>query len=344
MNLINLSKSLKLLLLSLFSSCCWSGNLTDLNLVELGELDVFTASIFRAHIHNKNQWMFSYNYSVMHMEQMAQGKDKITSEQVLENYMATPTEMDMTMQMFHLMYAPSNNLTTMIALHYMNKEMRHQTRMGGEFTTRSSGLGDIKLGINYKFYEYDYDVNSNYWYSLFNFTLPVGSIDKKAQTPGGFTTLPYPMQLGSGSYQTEIGLGFTSTFTDRAWGIVSSIQTTLTHNDADYHHGNLIQVDLWYKQALSDTFSFNILTQYYDQDRIYGEDARLNNMIVPTADVNNQGFRRVDLTLGVGWLLGELSATQQSMSIDYKKPIWQDVNGIQLRLNWNVSVNWQVNF
>ena len=344
MNLINLSNSLKLLLLSSLSSGSWAGELTDLDLAELGELDVFTASIFRAHIHKKNQWMFSYHYSVMHMEQMAQGKEKITSEQVLENYMVTPTEMDMTMQMFHLMYAPNNNLTTMISLQYLNKEMRHQTRMGGEFSTKISGLGDIKLGVNYKFYEYDYELNSNYWYSLFNITLPVGSIDEKAQTPAGFTTLPYPMQLGGGSYQTELGLGFTSTFTDSAWGIVSSIQTTLTDNDADYHQGNLIQVDWWYKQALSDTFSFNILTQYYDQDRIYGEDSRLNKMIVPTADVNNQGFRRVDLTLGVDWLLGEFSATQHSLSIDYKKPLWQEVNGIQLQLDWNVSVNWQVNF
>lgn len=63
-----------------------------------------------------------------------------------------PTEMDMQMHMFGLMYAPNVRVTLMGMLPYKENSMRHITYAGpmgtnvlGELTTESSGIGDLKV-------------------------------------------------------------------------------------------------------------------------------------------------------------------------------------------------------
>ena len=152
------------------------------------------------------------------------------------------------------------------------------------------------------------------------------------------------MQIGSGSYQMKMGLGFTSTGENYAWGMLTSFKKVLDKNNRNYRVGDKFELNLWYKQALRDDFSFSLNGVYRHKDNISGEDVRLNSSLVPTADPLNQGFKQLDLTVGFSWLIGKLGKYNHSIGFDYTKPVWQDVNGIQLQNNWNNSIYWQMKF
>ena len=76
-------------------------------------------------------------------------------DRVAEGFMVAPTSMTMEMHMFGAMYAATDDLTVMAMFPYLRKSMDHITNMGVKFTTKSEGLGDIRLTGLYKLFEQD---------------------------------------------------------------------------------------------------------------------------------------------------------------------------------------------
>jgi len=85
-------------------------------------------SVMGDHMHGKGEWMFSYRYMHMNMEDLKNGSDDATFDQALENYMVTPTSMPMNMHMLGAMYAPSDKITLMAMVNYTSMTMDHITR------------------------------------------------------------------------------------------------------------------------------------------------------------------------------------------------------------------------
>ena len=90
-----------------------------------------------------------------------------------------PTQMTMDMHMFGVMYAPTDWLTLMLMSSYIKKDMDHLTFMGpagttvlGDFTTRSSGFGDTKIGGLIRLHEDDI----HHFHLNAGLSLPTGSI------------------------------------------------------------------------------------------------------------------------------------------------------------------------
>jgi len=90
--------------------------------------------------------MFSYRYMQMGMNGLRDEDERISRRRVLDDFMVTPTIMDMKMHMFGAMYAPIDRVTLMVMVPWVELEMEHRTRTGVEFTTRSEGVGDVRAG------------------------------------------------------------------------------------------------------------------------------------------------------------------------------------------------------
>ena len=106
------------------------------------------------HVHKQGEVMLSYRYMYMSMDGLRDGTDGLSTGDVLEQFMVTPTDMDMQMHMFGAMYAVTNKLTMMGMLPYIKKSMNHLTRMGGRFKTTSEGFGDFKLTGLYEIFDW----------------------------------------------------------------------------------------------------------------------------------------------------------------------------------------------
>ena len=128
------------------------GDLTDLTLEELMELDVLSVNVLGTHTHLAGEWMIGYRFMFMRMQGNRDGTTRQTAGEVLQNFPVTPTEMNMAMHMFEVMYSPSNDLTLMAMFPYLQLSMNHLTRSGIQFTTETQGIADISLSGLYTVY------------------------------------------------------------------------------------------------------------------------------------------------------------------------------------------------
>ncbi|MEE9343720.1 MAG: transporter, partial [Gammaproteobacteria bacterium] len=248
------------------------------------------------HSHGAGEWMFTYQYMQMKMEGMRDGTDDLSDQEVLADFMVTPTDMTMEMHMFSVMYGLSDDLTVMAMLPYHNNEMAHVTRMGMGFTTRSEGVGDVKLiGL----YNMEKDQGSQLQLKV-GLSVPSGDIDAKDDTPAMKNApLPYPMQLGSGSWDILPGIIYFNSQQDVDWGAEANAIIRLNDNDNDYRLGNRLEISGWASKPLNSDLSGVLRVKGLLWDNIDGNDSRLNPAMVPTADPDNQGGKRIDLSAGL---------------------------------------------
>lgn len=167
------------------------------------------------HVHRSGGWMLSYRYMRMEMDGNRDGSGRVSADTVLDDFMVTPTRMTMDMHMLGLMYAPGERLTLMALLPHKRLVMDHRTRLGGSFTTVSESIGDLALTALVRAWT---GTDSELVLGA-GLGAPTGSITERDTTPAGPNQkLPYPMQLGSGTWDLRPSLTWTQRLPGGSWG------------------------------------------------------------------------------------------------------------------------------
>lgn len=301
------------------------------------------------HQHAAGEWMLSYRYMDMTMKGMREGGDSVTSAEITGtmmspgDYMVAPVSMDMSMHMLGAMYAPNDQLTLMLMLPVVEKEMKHLTRMGQGFSTSSSGLGDISMTGLYSLYrsaDGRHRVHANIGLSL-----PTGDIDARDDTPAmANAKLPYAMQLGSGSVDLLPGVSYQGFGDSVSWGGQVSLVVRSDYNDNDYRLGNRLKFSSWVAHSYSRALSVSIRLTHEVWEDIDGADPELNPMMVPTADPANQGGERSDLSLGLNYLFTKGQLKGHRLAAEYGQPIYQHLHGPQMEVDQTITAGWQFAF
>ena len=301
------------------------------------------------HMHKEGEWMFSYRFMHMAMEGNRDGNERLSTAETLAagpgpmGYMVAPLSMDMQMHMFGSMYAPNDNVTLMVMVPYIETTMDHATRMGGMFTTETKGVGDVKVAALLPLYDYQ----GGKIHTTLGLSIPTGSIDEKDQTPmsmGADVQLPYPMQLGSGSYDFRPSITWSKLNQGWSWGAQSTATIRLGGaNDNGYRLGNKLDAQTWAAWNPSSAVSVSGRLQWQAGQDIEGSDERLNPMapmMVPTADPERRAGRRTDLHVGVNWL----SDGGHRLALEYGVPVHQNLDGPQLETDSVATVGYQYAF
>jgi hypothetical protein len=292
------------------------------------------------HTHHAGGFMLSYRYMFMNMDGMRIGTNSVSNQRVLEDFMVTPTDMDMQMHMFGLMFAPTDSITLMGMVPYVKKSMNHLTRMGVRFKTESEGLGDINFTGLIKVFDAHYQrIHLN---AGINF--PTGSIDKRDDTPAGQNQLlPYPMQLGSGTVDLLPGITYLGQHRTVSWGAQVSGTIRVGENDRDYSLGNRFDATAWGAWDWFNWVSTSARMDGQSWDNIDGADPALNPALVPTADPNLQGGNRLDLLFGLNFYVpeGPRLIKGQRLAVEFGFPVYQDLDGPQLETGWVLWLGWQ---
>ena len=296
------------------------------------------------HVHEKGESMISYRFMRMMMEGNRVGTDAASTSEVLSSFMVAPLKMPMSMHMVGFMYAPSDRVTLMGMLPWVSMSMDHVTRMGGEFTTESSGLGDIKLGglVGLKT-EGKYRAHLNASVSL-----PTGGIEQTDVTPASApneSQLPYPMQIGSGTVDLKPGLTFLSMGRVGSWGAQGSATLRMGENDRGYSLGNVVSGTAWLALKLTDQISTSFRLEGTSWGDIEGADpAYMNLMMVPTVNPDLRGGTRFDLPIGLNYYINNGPLAGHRIAVEYAFPIHQDLNGPQLETDGILTIGWQKSF
>ncbi len=295
------------------------------------------------HTHEKGEWMTSYRYMRMDMNNSYSGTDKISDNDVFSDFVVAPTEMTMDMHMLGLMYAPTDSLTMMLMVPYIFKSMDHTRRTDGRsFNTETRGLGDVKLsGLIGILKEEHYSLHLNAGLSF-----PTGSIDEHDETLLGLhQKLPYPMQLGSGTFDLHPGftyLGHTDNF---SWGVQPSFVVRLEDkNSNEYRLGNRYEVTAWGAYNILEYLSGSLRLAYAAWEAVEGVDPDLNPNIVQTANVENSAGERLDILVGFNYYPLDGVLQGHRFSFEIGMPIYQNLDGPQLGVDLQGTVGWQKAF
>lgn len=303
------------------------------------------------HTHNKGEFMFTYRYMYMYMDKMRNGADNLSINNVLKDFMVTPKNMTTQMHMFSAMYGLNDTVTLMAMLPYVMKEMEHQNRAGVNFTTNSSGFGDAKVGALWRLYAFETpSIGSHRFHLNTGISLPTGDINPTDNTPlGNDSLLPYPMRLGSGTVDLLPGLTYAGVRNDMTWGFQALGTVRLGHNQQGYREGNRYQLNTWgayrWAQWISTSVRFN-WQQWYNIKRKDGQlqttIGPMNIPLVPTADPDRQAGKRLDIMGGVNMLFPEFMGLENHLNVEAGVPVYQDLDGPQLRQAWSFWAGWQI--
>lgn len=322
------------------------------------------AGVMADHIHKTGEWMTSYRYINMLMQGNLIDDDNVSPETIATTaanrfagqpmqpptLRVVPTDMRMEMHMLGGMYAPNDHFTLMLMVPYATRSMNHITFQGGTgsarlgtFQTQSSGLGDITVrGM----FALDRGPGRS-THASFGMSLPTGSIQRKDRilTPMGATPtarLPYPMQVGSGTYDLLPGLTYIGNSGRWGWGAQYAGQIRLGRNTEDYSQGDLHAVSAWGSVQPLSFASFSLRVRGENKAGVDGLDA-LIAAPVQSADPDRQGGERVDLGLGIN-LAASGALKGHRLSIEWLEPVYQNLDGPQLEVQQTLNASYQYAF
>ena len=314
----------------------WKGNRPD------GHAPI---SIMADHYHSKGGLMFSYRFMSMNMESLLSETSAISNDDAHNlGYMVTPLKMPMQMHMFGAMFAPTSNITLSAMINLIKNDMDLQMKMTSgmthHFSTSSSGFGDLKLGMIYKFI----NKNKQSVHGNISLSIPTGSISEKDETPMSSPNkiqLPYPMQIGSGTFDTNLGITYLGQKEGISWG--SQLQTTIRfgENSDQYALGNSYGINNWFAVKAKDWISISARLQGVIIGKIDGKNPNLNPMMVTSADTQNSGGSSINAGIGFNLYVPNGQYKNLRLGFEFAMPLYQKPNGIQLQQKEQITVGLQ---
>lgn len=313
------------------------------------------------HTHRAGEWMFSYRYMFMHMDGNRDGSDTLSPAEIATTepnphagpptLRVVPLRMDMEMHMLGAMYAPSDDLTLMFMTSHQRKVMEHRTFMGmagsavrGHFTTVSEGIGDTTVSGLFRLRAADHH-NLHLHAGL---SLPTGSITESdaVLTPMGTRPtlrLPYPMQLGSGTYDLIAGATWNGWAGRKRWGAQYLGRFRLGRNAAGYALGDEHQATAWTSYRVHPLVSGALRVQARYRGQISGQDDRVTAP-VQTADPDNQGGRQIDLGASLNFGPAGNRAKGVRFALEAMFPVYRRLHGPQLETDWSLALGLQKSY
>jgi hypothetical protein len=282
------------------------------------------------------RWMIGYQLMFDKMDGNRIGTRNVGNATVLSRYMASPTDMTMQMHMGMAMYAPTDKFTLMVMVPFTVRSMNHVMGDGSRFNERTVGLGDIAVRGLYILHS-DKDLRHRFLLNA-GVGLPTGSIDQKMNG----MRLEYPMQLGSGTFSVSPGFTYLGQASPWGWGAEFIPTFQIGTNKNDYRLGNRYQPSAWIARNVTNWMSLSARLNGDISQEINGADPVLDTMDEPTKDPGLQGGRRLDLVFGPTFHPAAIRG--QEFFVHFDKPLYQSLDGPQLKRKWTLLLGWQYEF
>lgn len=303
------------------------------------------------HMHEKGELMLSYRYMYMYMEGSRAGTTAVSDDEIIRaggpyGYVATPYKMSMQMHMLGAMYAINDRVTLVGMIPYVDKAMDHLTSVT-VFPTSSNGIGDVTVSGMIRLAGW----SSQSLHGQVGLSLPTGSINERDVTPPSApstTQLPYPMQVGSGSWDVITALTYLGQRPTWSWGAQANGLWRTGTNDNGYRLGHTVGATAWTAVRFNDYVSASLRVLGERVGHITGADSTLTNpmgipaaQFVPTANPNLRAGTTGSVGLGVNFFVPRGPMASFRVAAEAMLPLYQKLDGPQLERDWTLTVGLQ---
>lgn len=286
--------------------------------------------------------LVSYRYSINEFDDLRVGTSNVSTSSVLSHYPIAPRHMQAQKHLLLLEYAPTDDLTLMATLPFWDVNLDHVQRDGSPINNSTTEPGDIALRGLYTLKRWD---QQQIHISL-GVSLPLGvlSTERFPPTPAS-PDGSYPLRTSSGTYDFLPGLTYRGQNDWGTWGVQGLGTVHLGLNNAGYQLGDQADLTAWFSRRLNQHVSLSTRVDANVWGNISGVDSRLNPLLVPTNVTGAWGGQRVDLLFGTNLFASQNEFfASQWFSVEAGFPIYQNLAGPQLKLEWLLNAGWNLKF
>jgi hypothetical protein len=248
-------------------------------------------------------------------------------------------------------YAPTDDLTMMLRLPIQEIDIPYVSRTGAPVHTANTQLGDIPITFMYALRRW----NRQLIHLNFGLSTPSGLIDTLTNHPTNTSpNLGYPQRTSSGTWDLLPGLTYTGQTDNWSWGAQTIGTIRMGRNRFNYTLGDQVDMTTWVARrwtcglSTSARLDGQILTNgrgvgYFRPNPSLAPALPLDTTITPTNRLDTLGGRRLDLLFGLNYLFPDRPRLPGSrLSIESGFPIYQSLDGPQLRARWLLNASWNI--
>ena len=302
--------------------------------------------VFGEEVHARGDVKLSYRIHRESFEDLMQGQDRVSGSTVAAAYPggSIPTAFTSTSHIVELMWKPIDELTVLVTLPFIEKQLDQvEVATGQGYSLSVGGFGDVVFSALYRVHV----SNGRRIHLNLGLSLPSGSTREAMTNPfsgGALERLPYLMQLGSGTLALEPGVTYNQNWKNFYWGAQMSGILQAGTNSEGYKRGNEYNLIGWLGTRMTPFWGASLRLSWLQSFDPSGEDGLLNPALSPLADTMAMGGRRLDVFLGTDvYTIGGFFRGMR-LSIEAGLPVYQDLAGPQLGLDWTLNLGLQYAF
>ncbi|MFT4649222.1 MAG: hypothetical protein ACI9X4_002460 [Glaciecola sp.] len=287
------------------------------------------------------QFGVSLRVSQQQFDGLRDSRDDLSSADAFaRGYAIAPTEQVDRRYELEALFGFNQRWDLYVVIPYTTHDLDQDLSLGGENNVDSSGLGDVQIGGVFR----SYDRGATRLSYMAGLSLPTGEIDATdnyAGAPG--TTLPYTMQLGSGTLDLLPGVLLESQLGKVRVGARAAGRIHLQGaNDEDWFRGNSFRLDVWAGKELAKDLQGSLRAEANWWGDLHGSDPDMVPLRNPLEDSLRQGGSRVTLYGGLGKDLDKNGNNHLALEIGFPVEEWLD--GPALSQEWSAVIGWRIKF
>jgi hypothetical protein len=293
----------------------------------------------------RGSFMVQYTFGQESLDGLRFGSDEVALLDVLDLYAISPFERRNRSNRVQLAYGLTDFLTIRAAGSFLEFDRDVVDEFDNELfllTTENDGIGDIEVEAMVKAYE---SASVRSLVSL-GVELPTGTIDAEGDNlaTGGQTTLPYNMQLGTGSIAIVPGVTAQTQNEFGTVGLQVKARLRLNNNDREYRYGDEVQASFWGAYAIADQIAIGSGVRAYRFAGIDGFDPWLDPGRDPAEDVVLSAATRVSIPLSLNVVLDEGLLAGNAFSFEFDWPVYENFDSFALSTERTFRITWNRTF
>ena len=127
-------------------------------------------------------------------------------------------------------------------------------------------------------------------------------------------------------------------------GRAGARHSSIDENERDYTLGNRYRLSAWTQLKVFDWFGPSVRLDWHAWEDIQGADPRLDPNRNPAFDASKQSGARLDLLLGLNFYAPEGPLKGNRLSVEGGIPIYQNIAGPNMAVDWLLTVGWSFSF